>query len=142
MFPSVQTNGYVLRQKLVFGGNPVCIFAVDQVWCAPFRRSVFFTPSVVTDRGKVDPDGKPVGGNKKEDSFQTVLTPLDPEGEVHHLVEICYDTRDSATHDGSNQKGKPDYKNPPADIQQDVLPGKPIVPHGYPFDFPLEWEHP
>ena len=85
---SVQTNGDILRQQLVFRLILVGIFLVDRTSRAPLGRSVLFSPSVIVLRGEIDADGDPVHQKQSEDSFYTVLTKLYLEWVLHHRSEL------------------------------------------------------
>lgn len=85
---SVQADGDILRQQLVFRLILVGIFLVDRTSRAPLGRSVLFSPSVIVLRGKIDADGDPVHQKQSEDSFYTVLTKLYFEWVLHQRSEL------------------------------------------------------
>ena len=85
---SVQADGYILRQQLVFRLILVGIFLVDRTSRAPFGRSMLFSPPVIVLRGEIDADGDPVHQKQSEDSFYTVLTKLYLEWVLHHRSEL------------------------------------------------------
>ena len=85
---SVQADGDILRQQLVFHLILVGIFLVDRTSRAPLGRSVLFSPSVIVLRGEIDADGDPVHQKQSEDSFYTVLTKLYLEWVLHHRSEL------------------------------------------------------
>ena len=85
---SVQADGDILRQQLVFRLILVGIFLVDRTSRAPLGRSVLFSPSVIVLRGEIDADGDPVHQKQSEDSFYTVLTKLYLEWVLHHRSEL------------------------------------------------------
>ena len=88
VLPSVQADGDILRQQLVFRLILVGIFLVDRTSRAPFGRSMLFSPSVIVLRGEIDADGNPVHQKQSEDSFYTVLTKLYLEWVLHHRSEL------------------------------------------------------
>ena len=85
---SVQADGDILRQQLVFRLILVGIFLGDRTSRAPLGRSVLFSPSVIVLRGEIDADGDPVHQKQSEDSFYTILTKLYLEWVLHHRSEL------------------------------------------------------
>ena len=71
---SVQPDPHILGQQLVFLWPFVPVLSAHGPGVAPFGRAVFLATPVVAPGGEIDADAHPIRAQKKEDSFQAVLT--------------------------------------------------------------------
>ena len=104
---SVQPHADVLGENAVLELVFVPVFPVHSPGIAPFCRAMFFSPAVVAAGGEINPNPDSIGGNKKEDSFYTVLTPLNMKRGAHRRGEILDNRRNPARYGGRYQQGKP-----------------------------------
>ncbi len=107
LFP-VQPHTDVLGKNAVLKRVFIPVFLIHGPRIAPFGRAVFFTPSVVAPGRKINAYAQPIGGNKNEDSFYTVLAPHDLEWMVHCRRQGVYNFRKAPGKGRRNQKGEPD----------------------------------
>jgi hypothetical protein len=64
---------------------------VDGSGVAPLRAAMFLPRAFVAPGGEVYADAKDIGGDKKEDSLYTVLTPLNMKRIIHRRRQSDYD---------------------------------------------------
>lgn len=100
----------MLSKDAVGEGVLVLVLLVDRTGVAPSRGAVFLTAAVVAAGRKVNPDAQPVGTDKKEDSFYTVLTPGDAEGIVQRPSQVLQDFRQTAVQMRGGQQRQPDHR--------------------------------
>ena len=117
VFPAIQPHADVLSKNAVFERVLVPVFLIHGPRIAPFGGTVFFASSVIAPGRKINANAQPIGGNKNEDSFYTVLTPHDFEWIVHCRRQGVYDLRKSPGNGRRNQQGEPDHRDQPQGIE-------------------------
>ena len=122
VFSAVKTDGDILREQFVFRISFIGIFLVDCAGRAPFRRAVFFAPSVILLCGQVNTDGNTIYQKQNEDSFYTVLTERYLKWVFHNDTEVLHQTHETVFHTGRYQKAEPRNRNNTAKIKDNILP--------------------
>ena len=117
VFSAIQPHADVLGENAVFDRVLVPVFLIHGPRIAPFGGAVFFAPAVIAPGRKINANAQPIGGNKNEDSFYTVLTPHNFEWIVHCRRQGVYDLRKSPGNGRRNQQGEPDHRDQPQGIE-------------------------
>ena len=73
VYPSIQSNGHILRENLVDERILCGVLPVDFAGTAPFRRTMLFPTSVILVIGCKTPYGNQVDEDKNKDSPETAL---------------------------------------------------------------------
>ena len=78
---------------------------------------------------------------EEKEGLAAFLTERDSERIVHDLSEVLYQAYNALIEIRRNQKTEPNNRNGAETVENDILPGKLIVPHGQPFSFPFVSGH-
>ena len=121
---SVQPDGDVLCEDLI--PQPVLIRVLFQKpeRVAPFGGAVFLAPAVVALRREIDHEKKSVDAKKGEDSFQTVLAPMDRKRMFKYGTDAAEKTRKPVGQRRRDEQSDPDDRYSSQTVEDDPLPGE------------------
>ena len=138
VFASVQPDGDILRENLVLRRNPVCVFFVHLRGRAPLGGAVLLPPPVIALGGEVYSDSDPVAQQQNEDRFQAVSAERDIKWAAHRRPEVPDHPGKSILHKRCDPQRQPHDGDRAEAVQEDILLGEFIVPHGLPSFAPFE----
>ena len=94
--------------------------------------AVFFPPPVIALGGEVYSDGKSVAQQQNEDRFQAVSAERDVERAAHRRPKVSDQPGETILHERRNPQRQPHDGDRAEAVQEEILLGEFIVPHGLP----------
>ena len=121
---SVQPDGDVLREDLVPQSVLIRVLFQKSKRVAPLGGAVFLASAIVALRREIDHEKKPVDAKKGEDSFWTVLAPMDRKRMFKYGTDVAEKTRKPVGQRRRNEQSDPDDRYSSQTVEDDPLPGE------------------
>ena len=120
---------------ITFNMIPVAIAAIS---CGPLGGAVLLTPPVIALGGEIHSNSESVTQQQNENCFQAVLAERDMKRAAHRRPKVSDQPGETILHKRCDPQRQPHDGDRAEAVQEDILLGEFIVPHGLPSFAPFE----